>query len=295
MTFITPGRRHSYDGILTKHDDPLEFTKAAGDSGTITGYASVAWEVDSYLECAAPGAFEQTIAERGPKGADRILFRFEHEHTCGKHTEMSETPTGLRIEAQIVDDGMWGTALRRHLQAGVPYGLSIGFRRVSARPATDRDPLDWSRVPKEFADRLDPSDVTVLTAVKLLENSAVSFPAVDSALIDSYRSDMETLTQRHIDALLRDHKTGRLTVEHRRALAQVLPAASGPGPEKGTPVAARTTGRRNYYAEAILADAELQLAEAELDLADRIRVPNSGRRNYLAELRIALAGTGIDV
>ena len=94
-----------------------------------------------------------------------------------------------------------------------------------------------------------------LSEVKHLENSAVSFPAVDTALIDSYRADFD-LTQRAIDRLLIDAKRGVLTddhITHLRALAQSLPAASDPDPETGEPVAPQTAAtRRNYMAEARL-------------------------------------------
>lgn len=250
-------KRSTYDGMLFKHDDPIAFEKADADSGIVTGYCSKWWEVDSYLETTAPGSFTKTIAERGPKsGTDRIIFRYEHDVTVGKHLDITEDETGPHIEAEVIDDGQWGTVLRRHLKAGVPYGLSIGFRRMGSRPATKDDPLDLSRVPPQFLADFDPSMVTVLTEVKLLENSAVSFPAVDSALIDSYRSDFEQLTQRHIDALLRDAKAGRLTddhITHLRALAHTLPAASDPDGETPAPVVTQTAvPRRNYMAEARL-------------------------------------------
>lgn len=255
-------KRASYDGLLTKTDDPITFEQADGESGIVTGYCSKWWEVDSYLEATAPGSFSRTIAERGPKsGADRILFRYEHDVTVGKHLDISEDETGPRIEAEVIDDGQWGTVLRRHLKAGVPYGLSIGFRRMGSRPATADDPLDLSRVPAQMLTDFDPSMVTVLTEVKLLENSAVSFPAVDSAVIDSYRSEFAELSQRHLDALIRDVKTGRLTddqITSLRAFAQSLPAASDPDPEMGEPVVPQTAVQR---------------------------------RNRLNELRFALAGT----
>ena len=69
-------KRTTYDGLLTKTESPLAFTKADGDAGELDGYASKWWEVDSYGECTAPGSFAKSIAERGPTGTDRILFRY---------------------------------------------------------------------------------------------------------------------------------------------------------------------------------------------------------------------------
>jgi HK97 family phage prohead protease len=249
-------KRTTYDGFLTKTDAPQVFTKADGDTGTLEGYASKFWEVDSYGEFTIPGAFARSITERGPKGADRILFRYEHMTTVGKHLELEEDDVGLRIKAQISDDGQDGTRLRRHLRDGIPYGLSIGFRYIGQRPATPDDPLDLTHAPSwVFGEGGEPnySALVGLTEVKHLENSAVSFPAVDTALIDSYRADTD-LTQRAIDRLLLDLKRGVLTdaqITQLRAFAQTLPAASIPDGETPKPDAPQTADqRRNYMAEA---------------------------------------------
>ena len=260
-------KRTTYDGFLTKTEAPQAFTKADGDSGTLEGYASKFWEVDSYGEFTIPGAFARSITERGPKGADRILFRYEHMTTVGKHLEMEEDEVGLRIKAQISDDGSDGTRLRRHLRDGIPYGLSIGFRYISQRSATPDDPLDLTHAPAwVFGDGGEPRlDMLVgLSEVKHLENSAVSFPAVDTALIDSYRADTD-LSQRAIDRLLLDLKRGVLTddqLTQLRAFAQSLPAASIPDGETPKPDAPQTAVQR---------------------------------RNGLNELRYALIGSGIHV
>ena len=260
-------KRTTYDGFLTKTEAPQSFLKADGETGILEGYASKFWEVDSYGEFTIPGAFARSIAERGPEGADRILFRYEHMTTVGKHLEMEEDDVGLRITAQISDDGADGTRLRRHLRDGIPYGLSIGFRYLNQRPATPDDPLDLTHAPAwVFGDGGEPvyASLVGLSELKHLENSAVSFPAVDSALIDSYRADTD-LTQRAIDLLVLDLKRGVLSdaqVAQLRAFAQTLPAASDPNGEMPEPVAPQTA-----------------------DL----------RRNYLAELRLALTGTGIAI
>jgi HK97 family phage prohead protease len=243
-------QRPTYDGFLTKTDAPQAFTKADGDTGTLEGYASKFWEVDSYGEFTIPGAFARSITERGPKGADRILFRYEHMTTVGKHLEMEEDDTGLRIKAHISDDGSDGTRLRRHLRDGIPYGLSIGFRYISQRPATPDDPLNLTHAPSwVFGEGGQPNyDMLVgLSEVKHLENSAVSFPAVDTALIDSYRSDTD-LTQRAIDRLLLDCKRGVLTdaqLTQLRAFAQSLPAANVPDGETPEPDVPQTAVQRS--------------------------------------------------
>ena len=182
-------RRSTYDGILTKSRDPLD-VKADADKGLLTGYASKFWVVDSYAEATAPGAFTETIAQRGPQGANRILLRYEHEHTIGTHTRMAEDDAGLAIEAKVSDDGMWGSTVRAHLKDDVQYGLSIGFRRHGDRTAEDNDTLDFSSAP-DWVKTLPRNEIRILTGLRLMEDSVVSFPAVDPALVNGYRSDLD--------------------------------------------------------------------------------------------------------
>lgn len=244
-------QRPSYDGYLTKQRDPLAF-KADAAKGILAGDVSKFWVVDSYAEATAPGSFAKTIAERGPQGSDRILLRYEHAHTIGKHLSMTETERGLAIEARASDDGMFGTAVRRQLADEVPYGLSIGFRRVRDRSGEDDDPLDFSSAP-EWVKTLPRNEIRILIELKLFENSVVSFPAVDPALVDSYRADDGAT----LHSLLRDLKAGTLTAEQRVVLAEIVaawPADTAPddGETPSTPRDARTAVRRNYLAELAL-------------------------------------------
>lgn len=255
------------NAVLTKDLNPEPLTPKSAADGVLSGYSTRWWVVDSYGEFTVPGAFTRSISERGPdSGNPKIVLRYEHEHTIGRHTVMAEDDTGVRIEARISDDGMWGTALRRQLADGVPYGLSIGFRRVRERPATEADPLILDYAP-DYIKRMVATEgvgfLVGLEEIKHLEDSAVTFPAVEPATVDSYRADVLDLPQRHIDALLRDLKAGRLSDDHvlsLRALAQSLPAATAPNgetPEPGQPQTAAT--RRNYH--------EMRLQLAELGIA----------------------------
>lgn len=224
-------KRENYDlPLLTKQDQPQPITKSSAAKGILGGYASKWWEVDSYGECTAPGCFTKSITERGPAGSDRILFRYEHMVTVGKHTEMVEDETGLRIEAFVSDDGQDGTRLRTHLKDDIQYGISIGFRRLRARPGTTDDPFDLSQAPAWLTTEFDPANVIVLEECRLMEDSAVSFPAVDSALIDSYRHAGAD----DIDRLISDLKAGTLRPQDKtriEQLAALLPAAIAPAPQ----------------------------------------------------------------
>lgn len=257
-------KRPHYDGLLTKALDPLEL-KADAERGVVSGYASKFWVVDSYGEAVAPGAFAKSIEERGPGGADRIIFRYEHAYTVGRHTSLKEDETGLAIEASISDDGMYGTALRRQLADGVTYGLSIGFRSLKRRPATEEDPLDFSSAPNwvlEWA-KSDIANISILENTKLMENSAVTFPANDPAVIESYRSfDPDALHR-----LLADVQGGRMAPEQLPVLRQIAAAL---------PADVAPEGRQ--------ADSTTRAADG---------TPPPVIRNRLAEARFALAAAGI--
>lgn len=239
-------RRSTYDGFLTKRYEPLAL-KADAEQGIASGYSSLFWVVDSYAEATAPGSFAKSIADRGPTGADRILVRYEHEKTVGRHLSMVEDVRGLYIEALISDDGMYGSMLRRQLADGVPYGWSIGFRRQGDRTATDADPLDFSSAP-EWVKSLPRNEIRILTETKMMENSAVSFPANDPAVISSYRSEAEDFA-----ALLDALKSRKLTPDELtqlKAFIDAQPADTGAGGGETPPTTpSQTAQRRNYLAE----------------------------------------------
>jgi HK97 family phage prohead protease len=250
--------RRSSD-ILTKDYDPAPFTKADGETGVLDGYITKYWVVDSYGEFTVPGAFTKTIAERGPAGANKIFLRYEHEYTIGSMTDMVEADDGVKVSAKISNDGMYGTAVREHLKDGVPYGMSIGFRRVASRPASEDDPLIWDFAPDYIRQMAidDPSFITGLTEVKNLENSVVTFPAVENAMVTDYRSAAD-VAAKEIEHIYLSLKAGTLTDSHitqlRRLIAD-LPAVIGPDGETPEPSEKQTAdpAKRNYITELNLA------------------------------------------
>jgi HK97 family phage prohead protease len=244
-------RRSSYDGKLTKQQDPIHDFKADTQKGILNGYASKFWVVDSYAEATAPGAFADTIARRGPGS---VHLRYEHEHTIGRHLQLTEDASGLAIEAKVSDDGQWGTVVRTHLADEVQYGLSIGFRRHADRTAEDADPLDFSSAP-DWVQALPRNEIRILTNLRLMENSVVSFPAVVPALVESYRS-----AEPDIPALIAAVRAGNLSDEHLsqlRALFSETPADLSSNSE--TPVLPVVdTARRGRNMEMTLLFADLR-------------------------------------
>lgn len=237
-------RRPTIKGVEV--GDLLDIKRADAETGFVSGYLSKFWVVDTYGETMAPGAFRHSITERGPAGADRILARYEHSVTVGKATHLEEDDRGLVFEARISDDGQMGTALRRHLADGVPYGLSVGFYRKATRPATEDDPLVFDDAPgwiKNLMATEGAGAVTVHTDTKLVEGSAVSFPAVDSAVVAGYRTA-------ELRSLLTDLKAGRVSAEEMAALRELADAwladgGAGPGESPDPADVTRTASRRH--------------------------------------------------
>ena len=242
-------KRPAFRGV--ELGDLLDIRSADAATGVLAGHASHFWVVDSYGETVAPGAFATSIRERGPDGADRILLRYEHAATVGKATKIAEDDAGLAVEAMVSDDGRDGTALRRHLADGIPYGLSIGFYRKQTRPATDDDPLVLDHAPgwvKALVAADGASAVTVHTDMKLVEFSAVSFPAVETAVVEAYRAD-------ELRSLLSDLKAGRLSDEERACVQELVDAWSadgGTGGREAAPVDVTQTAMRRHDLEAAL-------------------------------------------
>lgn len=243
------------------YTDPIHLKAAKPDTGYLAGYASKFWVVDSYGETVAPGCFQTSIAERGPDGANRIILRHEHGPVVGVATKMAEDAEGLDVEAFVKDDGQGGSALRSHLSDPhpVPYGLSIGFYRIGYRTGTEADPLIWDFAPA-WAKKLSPEEITVHTEMKLVEFSAVAFPAVENALVEGYRS----LQREHtLQSLLTELKAGRLSDDELDLLKPLVEAWLADGRSNGgeTPLetpTTRTVTRRNHAAEYALIEAQLR-------------------------------------
>lgn len=198
----------------------VEFRAAGGDAAAAAGFdghASTAWHVDSYGTAFAPGAWSKTISERG----DRVLVLWQHDpyQPIGKPTTLAEDGTGLAVTAAISDGTAYGRDALALLRDGVPLGLSVGFRTIRDRPATEADPLIFDGAPDAI--RGDHSQVSVIEEAKLYEFSLVSFPANDAAQVDSVRGDAHAEA---LAALLADVKAGRVAPLCRSLLEDLVAA-----------------------------------------------------------------------
>lgn len=204
------------------------FRADATDAG-FSGYASTFWDTDSYATAFAPGAFAKSINERSGK----VLVLWQHDPylPIGKPTRMAEDERGLAVDAHITEAATYGRDAMALLRDGIPLGLSIGFRTIRERPATEDDPLILTNAPEPI--KRDPSLVYVIEEAKLYEFSVVSFPANEAAQIDTVRSEAQ------IEALalaLADLKADRLDAARRAVVADLVaawraaPAGSRPAP-----------------------------------------------------------------
>lgn len=208
----------------------VEYRGAAGSGAAgFDGHASTAWHVDSYGTAFAPGAWSKTINERG--GKVLVLWQHDPYQPIGKPTALAEDGTGLAVTAAISDGTAYGKDALALLRDGVPLGLSVGFKTIRERSATESDPLIFDGAPESI--RGDHSQVSVIEEAKLYEFSLVSFPANDAAQVDSVRGDAQAEA---LAALLADVRAGRVAPPCRGLLEDLVaawrdaPAGLRPGP-----------------------------------------------------------------
>ncbi len=144
--------RHAYD---------LEL-KSIDSEGRFAGYASVFNLVDSQRDIIRPGAFRQTLRERGRQ--IKLLWQHLFSEPVGKIEHIREDAHGLYVEGLLLLDVARAREAHALLKAGAISGLSIGY------------------TPVEFT--IDPdTGVRRITRVDLWEISLVTFPANASAQI----------------------------------------------------------------------------------------------------------------
>ena len=155
----------------------------AADQGRVSGYASVWSERDRGGDAVAPQAFVEV--KTNAKG--RIPFLWQHESANPIGTaQVTQDSKGLAFDAQLVlEDPVARTALA-HFKAGSVSGLSIGY-----------EVLGGIGVGYELLK----NGVRLLKKLRLWEVSAVSFPMLESARIQSVKSKPENIGE--LEAVLR--------------------------------------------------------------------------------------------
>lgn len=130
---------------------------------TVSGHFAVFNEKDADEDIIRPGAFEQSIKERGPRGKNRIMHLWQHNPVkpLAKPHELREDDTGLYFVSQITDTS-YGTDALKLYRDGVLKEHSIGFNTIQSH--FDED-----------------AGANILTELKLFEGSTVTWGAQEMA------------------------------------------------------------------------------------------------------------------
>jgi HK97 family phage prohead protease len=135
--------------------------------GTIQGYASLFGAIDQARDMVMPGAFRETLAQRGLRKIP-MLFQHDPSEPVGVWLELREDLRGLWARGRLIPDVNRARELLALLRSGAVDGLSIGYR-------TQRGVIEpRTRVRK-------------LYQVDLWEISIVTFPLLDGARVDAVK------------------------------------------------------------------------------------------------------------
>jgi len=141
---------------------------ALSQDGIIEGYASLFGEIDQARDMVMPGAFAQTLRQRGLRKIP-MLFQHDPGEPVGIWLELREDFRGLWARGKLIPDVARGRELLALLRSGAIDGLSIGYRTVRGR--------------------IDPSTrIRRLYQVDLWEISIVTFPLLAGARIDAVKA-----------------------------------------------------------------------------------------------------------
>ena len=143
--------------------------KSVEADGSFSGYASRFGVVDLGRDLVLPGAFAQSLRERGPRGI-KLLFQHDPAEPIGVWLELREDGFGLFARGRVLPEVERGREVLALMRAGAIDGLSIGFRAVEGR--TD---------PK--------SGVRRLHRVDLWEIWVVTFPMLPEARVSAVKHD----------------------------------------------------------------------------------------------------------
>ncbi|WP_426233160.1 HK97 family phage prohead protease [Pararhizobium sp. DWP3-4] len=136
--------------------------------GRFSGYASIFGEVDLGKDAIAPGAFQQSLAQRGASGV-RMLFQHDPGEPLGIWKTIREDARGLYVEGLLSPGVARAKEVHMLMKAGALDGLSIGFQTVKAK--TDGK-----------------TGVRRILEADLWEISIVTFPMLPSARVSNVKN-----------------------------------------------------------------------------------------------------------
>jgi HK97 family phage prohead protease len=153
---------------LVKRSRALPFELKSFEDGACEGYASLFNREDLGHDVIAPGAFRESLKNRG---AARIKMLFQHDpaEPIGVWDEIREDARGLYVRGRLMTAVAKAREVLALMRAGALDGLSIGFKAVKAR----RDAA---------------SGIRRLEKVDLWEISVVTFPMLPGARVEHVKT-----------------------------------------------------------------------------------------------------------
>jgi Escherichia/Staphylococcus phage prohead protease len=147
----------------------IELRFTGDQAGTITGYAAVWNQRDTFGDIVQPGAFARSL-DAHKVAATRPLMLRGHDPNAivGTWKQIVEDDKGLHVTGNLALESRDGADAHALVKAGAMDGLSIGFRTVRAKP--------------------QPGLGRLVQEMELIEISLVGRPAQTLARLTSVRS-----------------------------------------------------------------------------------------------------------
>ncbi|KQT04140.1 HK97 family phage prohead protease [Rhizobium sp. Leaf386] len=113
----------------------VKFAADPSRSGVISGYGSIAGNVDAVGDIVERGAFAKSLATFKSNGSTpRMLWQHNPDMPIGSWTDLHEDSNGLYLTGKMNLSTSWGKDAWAATEAGDVDGLSIGYREIKARP-----------------------------------------------------------------------------------------------------------------------------------------------------------------
>ncbi len=106
--------------------------KAVEVDGSFEGYASLFNREDLSHDIVLPGAFSESLRQRGPHGV-KMLFQHDANQPIGVWAALKEDARGLYAQGRLMPEVAKAREVHALMRAGALDGLSIGFRTVKGR------------------------------------------------------------------------------------------------------------------------------------------------------------------
>jgi HK97 family phage prohead protease len=153
---------HKFTPLDLKHVEP---------DGTFSGYASLFNTQDLGSDIVLPGAFRDSLKERGSTGI-KLLYQHNPAEPLGVWESLKEDTRGLLVRGRLMLAVARAREVLALMRAGALDGLSIGFRAVTGK----RDAR---------------TGIRRLARIDLWEISIVTFPLLPEARVAHVKSNAE--------------------------------------------------------------------------------------------------------